>query len=326
MEAEKAHNLSLSLLQKSLRGPLGTYFQQRVPDNPVTVMGLNFKNPVGLAAGMDKNADCLQGLGNLGFGFIEIGTVTPRPQPGNEKPRLFRLTDKSAIINRMGFNNKGVDHLVNQVKQHPYGGILGINIGKNKDTPLHAANGDYLNCLEKVYPYADYISINISSPNTKGLRELQHGSMLESLFSALKHEQSDLTQLHGRYVPIAVKVAPDLNDEEVEEFAQCVIQHEIDCVIATNTSNDRNGVEGCKHGLETGGLSGAPLMHKSTHVLSQLGTTLADRVPIIGVGGINTAEDAQAKIDAGASLVQLYTGFIYHGPNLIKEISTHITI
>ena len=213
-----------------------------------------------------------------------------------------------------------------QVKNHQYGGILGINIGKNKDTPLHSANGDYLNCLEKVYPYADYGTVNISSPNTPGLRELQHGKMLEDLFGALKQNQAELADLHGKYVPIAVKMAPDLSDEEIEEFAQSVLTHEIDCVIATNTTNSRQGVEHLPNANETGGLSGPPVFRKSTHALSLLGTTFAGRVPIIGVGGIASSADAQAKIDAGASLVQIYTGFIYQGPALIKNLSKNLVL
>ena len=321
MEAEKAHHFALSTLDKISVGALGSYFRSRIPDNPVSVMGIDFQNPVGLAAGLDKNADYLDGLGALGFGFIEVGTITPRAQPGNPAPRLFRIPQKSAIVNRMGFNNEGADYLIQNVKSHRYGGILGINIGKNKDTPLESANGDYLYCLEKVYPYADYVTVNISSPNTPGLRELQHGRMLDHLFVDLKQTQFELAQLHDRYVPIAVKIAPDLTDDQLDEFSQSVIRHEIDCVIATNTTNDRDGVEGLPNADETGGLSGAPLMRKSTMIISKLGTALAGTTPIIGVGGIMNLADAQAKIDAGASLVQLYSGFIYKGPCLIREIA-----
>ena len=326
MDAEKSHDFTLNALQKLVGGPQGELIRSRVPDNPVTVMGIRFRNPVGLAAGLDKNADYVDGLGNLGFGFIETGTVTPRPQPGNPKPRMFRIPQRSAIINRMGFNNAGVDHLVDKVKHRHYDGILGINIGKNKDTPLEAANGDYLHCLEKVYPYADYVTVNISSPNTPGLRELQHGEMLENLFRDLKINQSELADLHGRYVPIAVKIAPDMTDEELDEFALRVREHEIDAVIATNTTSERDGVEGLPNAGETGGLSGSPLTRRSTIVISRLGTTLAGTVPIIGVGGIMSAEDAQAKIDAGASLVQLYSGFIYRGPRLIRDIARQLRL
>ena len=326
MEPEKAHHFALNSVQRGLVGALGELIRSRVPDNPVSVMGLEFKNPVGLAAGFDKNADYFDGLAKLGFGFIETGTVTPLPQHGNPKPRLFRLTAKSAIINRMGFNNKGVDHLVEQVKKRQYDGVLGINIGKNKDTPLEAANGDYLACLEKVYPLADYVSINISSPNTPGLRDLQHGNMLNQLFVELKQKQSELADMHSNYVPIAVKIAPDMSNEQLDEFAQSVLRHNIDAVIATNTSNDRYGVEGLPNADQSGGLSGAPLTSKSTLVIGRLGTTLAGTIPIIGVGGIMTTADAQAKIDAGASLVQLYTGFIYKGPNLIREIAQKLRL
>ena len=326
MDAEQAHHTALNLLQKSYGGPLGGLIKPRVPDNPVRVMGLEFRNPVGLSAGLDKDGDYLDGLGALGFGFIEIGTVTPRPQPGNPQPRLFRLPEAGGIINRMGFNNLGVDHLVEQVKQRRYDGILGINIGKNKDTPNEQANDDYLHCLEKVYPYADYITVNISSPNTPGLRELQHGAMLDELFAALKHSQGELARLHDQYVPITVKIAPDMDDDQIDEFAQAVLRHGIDGVIATNTTMGREGVEQLPNGKETGGLSGKPLTSKSTLVISRLGTTLAGQTPIIGVGGIFSAADAQAKIDAGASLVQIYTGFIYEGPRLIRDIARQLNL
>lgn len=326
MDAEKAHHLTLSAIQQGLRGGPGNWYQSRVPANPVSVMGLEFKNPVGLSAGLDKDADYVGGLGNLGFGFIEVGTVTPRPQAGNPQPRMFRIPQKHAIVNRMGFNNKGVDHLVEQVKNHNYSGVLGINIGKNKDTPLESANSDYLNCLEKVYPFADYVTVNISSPNTPGLRELQHGEMLRALFVELKQKQSELAELHGRYVPIAVKIAPDMTDEELDEFALNVIEFQIDGVIATNTTSSRHGVEGQPFADEVGGLSGAPLTSRSTLVISRLGTTLAGRTPIIGVGGIMNSSDAQAKIDAGASLVQIYSGLIYKGPKLIRDISQNLKL
>ncbi len=326
MDAEKAHHLALSTLQKGLRGGPGRWYQSRVPNNPVSVMGLEFKNPVGLSAGLDKDADYIDGLGNLGFGFIEVGTVTPRAQIGNPQPRMFRIPEKDAILNRMGFNNKGVDYLLEQVKSHSYSGILGINIGKNKDTPLVLSNDDYMSCLEKVYPFADYVAVNISSPNTPGLRELQHGAMLRSLFTELKQKQSELADLHNRYVPIAVKIAPDMTDQELDEFALSVVEHEIDCVIATNTTNSREGVEGLPNANEVGGLSGAPLTSRSALVISRLGTTLAGTTPIIGVGGIMSSSDAQAKIDAGASLVQVYSGLIYKGPNLIRDISQNLKL
>ncbi|MCB1754912.1 MAG: quinone-dependent dihydroorotate dehydrogenase [Gammaproteobacteria bacterium] len=326
MDAEQAHDVALKIMQNGLRGPLGKYVKNRVPENPLTVMGLEFRNPVGLAAGLDKNADYLGGLGNLGFGFIETGTVTPRPQAGNPQPRMFRIPQKSAIINRMGFNNLGVDHLVEQVKRQPVDAVLGINIGKNKDTPLDLAKDDYLYCLEKVYPYADYVTVNISSPNTPGLRDLQHGEMLEELFAELKQKQAELAGLHDTYVPIAVKIAPDMSDEELDNFAQNVLRYEMDAVIATNTTNGRDGVEGLPNADQTGGLSGAPLQQKSTLAISRLGTTLAGTVPIIGVGGIMSVADAQAKIDAGASLVQIYSGLIYRGPRLIRDIAQQLKL
>lgn len=326
LDAEQAHHLSLASLEKMYDLPFSQAFFPRVTNNTCKVMGLNFKNPVGLSAGLDKNADYLSGLGALGFGFIEVGTVTPLPQKGNDKPRLFRIEEKQAIINRMGFNNKGVDHLLQQVQHHRYNGVLGINIGKNKDTPLEKANDDYLIGLEKVYPYADYIAVNISSPNTPGLRELQHGEMLESLFIALKDSQQRLAEQHRRYVPIAVKIAPDMTDEEIDDFAQKVLSHKIDAVIATNTTSDHSAVDGLQHGNETGGLSGQPLAKHSTDVIKRLGATLAGVTPIIGVGGIMSPADAQEKIDAGASLIQIYSGFVYQGPSLIKKISQQLKL
>ena len=284
---------------------------------PVELMGLTFRNPVGLAAGLDKNGDHIDALGSLGFGFIEIGTVTPRPQPGNPKPRLFRLPQKQAIINRMGFNNKGVDHLVEQVKRSRYDGVLGINIGKNFDTPVEHALSDYLICLEKVYQHADYVVINISSPNTQGLRSLQYGESLDELLSGLKTAQKRLSDQHGKYVPLLVKIAPDLTAEEVVQIAEQFKKHEIDGVIATNTTLARKGVEHLPHGDEQGGLSGAPVFEKSTAVLKQLCDELAGAMPVMGVGGIVSGEQARAKQDAGAALVQIYSGFIYQGPGLI---------
>ncbi|OUR88017.1 dihydroorotate dehydrogenase (quinone) [Gammaproteobacteria bacterium 42_54_T18] len=286
---------------------------------PVEVMGLSFANSVGLAAGLDKDGDHIDGLAALGFGFIEIGTVTPRPQSGNPSPRLFRIPEKQAIINRMGFNNKGIDHLVRQVKKSKYNGVLGINIGKNFDTPVEDALDDYLICLRKAYPLASYIVINISSPNTPGLRKLQYGESLDHLLSNLKNEQQKLEAKHGKKVPLAVKIAPDLEINEIEMIAKQLITNNIDAVIATNTTLDRDGVSHLSHGNEQGGLSGAPVKAKSTAVIRELAKHLDGTLPIIGVGGITTANDAQEKIDAGASLVQIYTGFIYEGPDLIRE-------
>jgi dihydroorotate dehydrogenase len=294
----------------------------RVASKPVEVMGLTFPNRVGLAAGLDKNGDYLEALSDLGFGFVEIGTVTPRPQAGNDKPRMFRLPAAQGIINRMGFNNQGVEHLVENVKQareNGFKGVIGINIGKNATTPVEQAMDDYLICLRKSYQHADYITINISSPNTPGLRSLQYGEELNALLSVLKAEQIKLSEEQGRYVPLAVKVAPDLSLEEVEGIAECLVSNGIDALIATNTTLARDAVEGMEHGSEMGGLSGAPVTEKSTQVIAQFAKALDGKMPIIGVGGIFNAADAQAKLDAGASLVQLYSGLIYQGPKLITE-------
>ncbi len=324
LDAERSHNLTLPLLNFCVGNQLvRPWLNQRNHrhDIPVNCMGLAFPNCIGLAAGLDKNGDYIDGLGALGFGYIEIGTVTPRAQPGNPQPRLFRLADQQAIINRMGFNNKGVDYLVERVKRRRYQGILGINIGKNADTPLEKANDDYLHCLRKVYAHADYVTINISSPNTPGLRDLQHGAMLRELFGALKQTQQELTSEHGRYTPITVKIAPDMDDTAIDDFADEVLAHKIDGVIATNTTFSRAGVESSPHAGETGGLSGQPLTDKATETVHKLGTRLADQVPIIGVGGIQNAADATAKLSAGASLLQVYTGFIYRGPALVRELT-----
>ncbi|MEZ5510227.1 MAG: quinone-dependent dihydroorotate dehydrogenase [Gammaproteobacteria bacterium] len=289
------------------------------PSLPVEVMGLTFRNPVGLAAGLDKNGDCIDGLAALGFGFIEIGTVTPRPQPGNPKPRLFRLPQAHAIINRMGFNNKGVDHLVQQVRKARYDGILGINIGKNFDTPVENALDDYRICLEKVYELASYVTINISSPNTQGLRSLQYGESLDHLLGGLKESQQKLQARTGKTVPLVVKIAPDLEPQDVETIASQLVKNGMDGVIATNTTLSRVGVENLPHGNEQGGLSGEPVRQKSTEVLRQLAQALDGKLPIIGVGGISKGEHAADKLRAGAQLVQVYTGFIYEGPGLIRD-------
>jgi dihydroorotate dehydrogenase len=289
--------------------------------SPITVMGLNFPNSVGLAAGMDKNAECINGFAALGFGFIEVGTVTPRPQSGNPQPRLFRLPAAQAIINRMGFNNNGVDELIENVKTANYKGILGINIGKNFDTPLDEAVADYLICLQKVYIYADYVTINISSPNTQGLRQLQKGSELDNLLTTLKQAQQQLTIQHKKYVPLVVKIAPDLSKTEVASIADKLLIHKIDGVIATNTTLSRENVENLPNSKEAGGLSGAPLSARATEVVQQLSAALNNQIPIIAAGGIMSAADAKNKFKAGASLVQIYTGLIYQGPNLIKEIT-----
>lgn len=283
-------------------------------------MGLSFPSPVGLAAGLDKNGAVIDGMAKMGFGFIEVGTVTPRPQPGNPKPRLFRVPEAQGVINRFGFNNLGVDNLISNVKASRYQGILGINIGKNFDTPLERAVEDYLICMQKVYAYASYITVNISSPNTKNLRDLQSADALSSLLSSLKAEQSKLAQQYGKYVPLALKIAPDLTAEQVHEIAGLLMQHHIDAVIATNTTLSREAVKGLPHAEETGGLSGAPVRDVSTFVIRQLSEVLQGKVPIIGVGGILSGPDAAEKIAAGASLVQLYSGLIYRGPKLVHEV------
>ena len=283
-------------------------------------MGLTFPNPVGLAAGLDKNGAVIDGFAALGFGFIEVGTVTPRPQPGNPKPRLFRIKQAEGIINRFGFNNLGVDQLIENVKAAKYQGILGINIGKNFDTPNEKAVDDYLACMDKVYVHASYITVNISSPNTKNLRNLQEKEALSNLLKQLKSNQDKLSQHHGKYVPIALKIAPDLTEAQVIEIADLLMQHEVDGVIATNTTLARDAVKGLPHADEAGGLSGLPVQQQSTAVVRQLANQLKGSLPIIGVGGIASGQDAAQKIAAGASLVQVYSGLIYKGPALIKDI------
>jgi dihydroorotate dehydrogenase len=320
LDAETAHEVTLKLLKAAQISGLSKLLYPTVKDNPVNVMGLSFKNPVGLAAGLDKNGDYIDALAALGFGFIEIGTVTPRPQPGNPKPRLFRLPEHQAIINRMGFNNLGIDHLLHQVKQSSYKGILGINIGKNFDTPIEQAVDDYLIGLRKAYPAASYVTINISSPNTQNLRQLQQRDESRKLIVALKEEQLKLQLEHGRYVPLALKIAPDLTGEDISRIAQLLLEFEIDGVIATNTTTDRTLIANHPLAKETGGLSGSPVKAKSTAVVKGLSTELQGKIPIIAVGGICTADDAQEKFAAGASLVQIYSGLIYEGPKLISII------
>ncbi len=319
-DAETAHVFSLNMLSffNSL-GLLKLFFKKRI-DAPVTVMGIEFPNAVGLAAGLDKDARHIEALAKCGFGFIEVGTVTPLAQPGNDKPRLFRLVEDSGIINRMGFNNAGVDALVKNVKKSKPSCVLGINIGKNKNTPLENAADDYLLCMQQVYAYADYITINISSPNTPGLRELQHGEGLTSLLTQLKDKQAELEKQHHRYVPLAVKIAPDLEASEIVDIAERLIAASIDAVIATNTTNSRPPSLLCQElAQEQGGLSGRPVFELSTNVLRQLVAALDGKIPVIAVGGVSSADDAFEKIKAGASLVQIYTGFIYSGPKLIHD-------
>jgi dihydroorotate dehydrogenase len=319
LDSEAAHNLILGGLQSAHSFGLSSIIATHPTDNPRTAMGLTFPNPVGLAAGLDKNGDCIDGLAALGFGFIEIGTVTPLPQPGNPQPRLFRLPQAKAIINRMGFNNDGVDKLIENVRRADYRGILGINIGKNAATPIENAADDYLICLRKVYAHASYVAVNISSPNTKNLRQLQGEDALNNLLKLLKDEQQKLADMHGKYVPIALKIAPDMESEQIAQIAQLLMKHRIDGVIATNTTLSREGVENLPHGTEIGGLSGAPVRDKSTAVIRRLAAELQGTLPIIGVGGILNGADAAEKINAGASLVQLYSGLIYRGPELVGE-------
>ncbi|PSL13238.1 dihydroorotate oxidase A [Marinobacterium halophilum] len=319
LEAETSHELALGGMNLAASLGLHKLMGAETQSLPTKVMGIRFPNPVGLAAGLDKNGTSVDGLAAMGFGFIEVGTVTPRPQPGNPKPRLFRIPEHSAIINRMGFNNDGVDQLLKNLDRSSYQGVLGINIGKNKDTPNEQAHLDYLLCLRKVYARASYITVNVSSPNTPGLRTLQFGDSLNSLLDALKTEQAKLASLHGRYVPIAVKIAPDMDAEEVGMVASSLKTYEMDGVIATNTTLSRGGVEDSPISDEAGGLSGAPVRNRSTATIRTLAEHLDGALPIIGVGGITEGFDAAEKIEAGASLVQIYTGFIYRGPGLVRD-------
>jgi dihydroorotate dehydrogenase len=324
LPTETSHHLSLasvSLLQKC---GLSGLFTKSVASAPRTVMGIEFPNPVGLAAGLDKDAKHINGLSALGFGFIEVGTVTPKAQPGNPQPRLFRLPEAEAIINRMGFNNLGLDHLLEQVKASKFKGVLGINIGKNKDTPAENAVDDYLLGLRAVYPHASYVTVNLSSPNTPGLRDLQFGQPLIDLLAALKTAQLALAEQYGRYVPMAVKIAPDMAEDDIRRVAEVFVEQGIDGVIATNTTIARDAVAGLAHGDEAGGLSGKPVRDSSTKVIRILADALQGRLPLIGVGGISDGESAAEKIAAGASLVQIYTGFIYRGPALIAEAAAAI--
>jgi dihydroorotate dehydrogenase len=321
MDPERAHDWTLRFLSNTGGNFLGALYSQKVPQDPIDVMGLRFNNRVGLAAGLDKDGEAIDAFARMGFGHIEVGTVTPRPQPGNPQPRMFRLKDRQAIINRMGFNNKGVDNLVRNLQARQSDIVLGVNIGKNKDTAVDKGKDDYLYCMEKVYPHASYITVNISSPNTPGLRSLQYGELLDELLTVLVEKRLSLREEYGFNVPLALKIAPDLTDDEIDSIAVSVLKNAFDAVIATNTTLDRTTVSGQRHADEVGGLSGKPLNARSTAVIRRLSTHLANKIPIIGVGGISCAKDAKAKIDAGASLVQLYSGFIYRGPQLIREIS-----
>ncbi len=317
LDAEQAHHFTLDGLARAYR--LGLLQKVAHHTCPTTLMGLSLPNPVGLAAGLDKNGQYIDALAALGFGFIEIGTVTPKAQAGNPKPRLFRVPEHQAVINRMGFNNQGIDAMIQNIEKSRFNGILGINIGKNATTPIENAADDYLICLEKAYTHAGYITVNISSPNTQNLRTLQGGDELNALLSALKNKQAHLAAAHGRYVPLAVKIAPDLNEQQVADIAHAAIQTEIDGIIATNTTIDKSALGHHPLAGEQGGLSGAPVREASNRVLKQLLAELEGRLPVIGVGGILSGADAAAKLHMGAAAVQVYSGLIYRGPALVKE-------
>lgn len=319
LSPETSHDLALDLIGVSGRLGIARHLTRQPAALPVTVMGLDFPNPVGLAAGLDKNGDAIDGMAGLGFGFVEVGTVTPRAQPGNPRPRVFRLPQGEAIINRMGFNNRGVDYLLDRVRAARFNGVLGINIGKNVDTPVERAEDDYLFCLERVYDDARYITVNVSSPNTPGLRTLQFGESLNRLLDALSVRREALASTRGRRVPLAIKIAPDMTDEETALVAAAVRDAGMDAIIATNTTLSRDGVESLAYADEAGGLSGAPVRDRSTQTVRVLAETLKGQLPIIAVGGITEGIHAAEKIAAGASLVQIYTGFIYKGPDLIRE-------
>lgn len=319
LEPETAHRVALTAFARVSALGLARWVAPSRLAAPRRVMGIDFPNPVGLAAGFDKNGEYIDLMASLGFGFVEVGTVTPRPQPGNPAPRLFRIPEHEALINRLGFNNGGLDGLLKNVQRARFEGVLGINIGKNLDTPLDRAHEDYVACLRRVYARATYVAVNISSPNTPNLRDLQNAAELDHLLGVLKSEQAKLATIHGRYVPIAVKIAPDLSPEQVKAAGLLLLKHGMDGAIATNTTLSRQGVEGSPLAKEAGGLSGAPLREKSTEVLRRLCETLDGRLPVIGVGGILSGRDAVEKLDAGASLVQIYTGLIYRGPELVRE-------
>ena len=322
LDPEAAHDLTLGALARVQHTPLVCAVAQTRVDDPVTVAGLRFPNRIGLAAGLDKNGRCIDGLGAMGFGFIEVGTVTPKAQPGNPKPRMFRLPEANALINRLGFNNDGLAAFVSNVKRARFrqrGGILGLNIGKNAATPIERAVDDYLLCLDGVYPHADYVTVNISSPNTQNLRALQGDAALDALLTAVQERKAALARQHGRRVPIFVKIAPDLAQDQVDSIAATLRRCGIDGVIATNTTVERDAVKSLRHGAEAGGLSGAPVFAASNRVIAQLRAALGAEYPIIGVGGVMSGADAKAKIAAGADLVQLYTGFIYKGPELVTQ-------
>jgi dihydroorotate dehydrogenase len=336
LDPEAAHDLTMASIARTQCTPLAWAYTQALVHDPVTVAGLQFPNRVGLAAGLDKNARCIDGLGAMGFGFVEVGTVTPLAQPGNPKPRMFRLPERNALINRLGFNNEGLDAFIANVKRSQFYScsrslnkaetakeriILGLNIGKNATTPIEDATSDYLKCLDGVYPYADYITVNISSPNTKNLRALQSDAALDGLLGALAARRAQLADQHGKSKPLFLKIAPDLDGDQIKVIAATLQHHKIDGVIATNTTLSREAVKGLKHAEEAGGLSGAPVLETSNQVIRQLRAALGTGYPIIGVGGVLSGDDAVSKINAGADLVQIYTGLIYKGPALVKEVA-----
>ncbi|MEO7938955.1 MAG: quinone-dependent dihydroorotate dehydrogenase, partial [Burkholderiaceae bacterium] len=322
LDPEAAHELTLDALARTQRTPLAWAYCGHLVDDPVQLAGLRFPNRVGLAAGLDKNARCIDALGSMGFGFVEVGTVTPKAQPGNPKPRMFRLPQAHALINRLGFNNDGLDTFVANVQQSSFrakGRILGLNIGKNASTPIEQAAHDYLACLDGVYAHADYVTVNISSPNTSNLRALQNDAALDALLAAMQQRREVLRQRHGRNVPLFVKVAPDLDEAQVTSIARALRQHAMDGVVATNTTTDRSAVAQLPHAHETGGLSGTPVYEHSNRVIRLLRAALGKGFPIIGVGGVLSAKDAVGKIEAGADVVQIYTGLIYQGPALVQQ-------
>lgn len=319
LDAERAHDLALSSIEAAYRTGLNPLLAAKPVPLQTRAFGIDFPNPVGLAAGLDKNGAHIDALAALGFGFVEIGTTTPRPQPGNPKPRMWRLPEHQAVINRLGFNNAGVDALVRNAERARFSGVLGINIGKNKDTPNERAIDDYLFCLERVYARASYVTVNISSPNTQGLRDLQEEEALKRFVGTLREAQEKLATKHGARKPVLLKIAPDLADVELDGIAQVLLTAKIDGLICTNTTVDRAMIAGAPHAEETGGLSGKPLFQKATSVLQGMVQRLGDKIPVIGVGGILSGADAATKIAAGASLVQFYSGMIYRGPALIGE-------
>jgi dihydroorotate dehydrogenase len=320
LDPETAHELTLPSVRLLQRLGFPGLPGKAIPGTHVKVMGIEFPNPLGLAAGLDKHGEFIDAVAAFGFGFLEVGGVTPLPQPGNPRPRVFRIPEREAIINRLGFNSVGIDRFVENVRRARYDGILGVNLGKNKDTPLERTADDYIACLEKVYPLATYATVNVSSPNTKNLRQLQQAGELGAILAQVTKARDRLARIHKRRMPLAVKIAPDLDDEQIAAIAAALVEFGIDAVIATNTTISRAGVKGLPHGDEEGGLSGGPLRAPSTAVVRKLAAALKGRVPIVGSGGIMTVADAREKLDAGATLLQLYTGLVYRGPGLVREI------